>query len=104
MVFQRLDLLTDRRGADIQQIRRAGGGSGTGVEWPADGRLEIAVPPIPATLSPMILIVATLVSFQAVANLVRDWNRAPVVHTAADEIDQDEIAAMRKMLGDDKDV
>jgi protocatechuate 3,4-dioxygenase beta subunit len=33
-----------------QQIRRAGGGSGTGVEWPEDGRLEMAVPPIPATL------------------------------------------------------
>ncbi len=61
-------------------------------------------PPIPATLSPMILIVVALVALQAVSNLVRDWNREPEVHTAADDIDEEEIAAMKKVLGTDDDV
>ena len=58
-------------------------------------------PPIPATLTPAILIVVTLVTIQAFANLIRDWNREPEIHTAADEIDEDEIAAMKKVLGQD---
>ena len=61
-------------------------------------------PPIPATLSPMILIVVALVAFQAVSNLIRDWNREPEVHSAADEIDEEEIAALKKALGTDDDV
>ncbi|MEM7490101.1 MAG: TRAP transporter small permease subunit [Pseudomonadota bacterium] len=56
-------------------------------------------PPIPATLKPMILIIVTLVALQAVANLIRDWNRAPVVHTAADDIDEDEIERLRRQMG-----
>ena len=61
-------------------------------------------PPIPATLKPLVLIIVSMVALQAVANLIRDWNRAPEVHTAADEIDEDEIALMKKMLGTDDDV
>ncbi|GIT92330.1 hypothetical protein JANAI62_27880 [Jannaschia pagri] len=56
-------------------------------------------PPIPATLKPMVLIVVTLVAVQAVANLIRDWNKEPVIHSAADDIDQDEIDRLRKQVG-----
>ena len=56
-------------------------------------------PPIPATLKPMVLIVVTLVALQAIANLIRDWNTEPVVHTAADDIDPDEIARLKKAVG-----
>ncbi|MEM0946206.1 MAG: TRAP transporter small permease [Pseudomonadota bacterium] len=54
-------------------------------------------PPIPATLTPAILIVTTLVSIQAVSNLIRDWNLEKEIHT--DEIDQEEIEQMRRTLG-----
>ncbi|MEM7641933.1 MAG: TRAP transporter small permease subunit [Pseudomonadota bacterium] len=56
-------------------------------------------PPIPATLKPMILIVVTLVAIQAVVNLIRDWNKAPVVHSAADDIDEEEIERLRRQVG-----
>ena len=58
-------------------------------------------PPIPATLKPMILIVVTLVAIQAVANLIRDWNAAPVLHSAADDIDPDEVERLRRQVGTD---
>jgi len=58
-------------------------------------------PPIPATLKPMVLIVVTLVALQAVANLIRDWNAEPVIHTAADDIDPDEIERLRKQVAGD---
>ena len=58
-------------------------------------------PPIPATVQPMILIIITLVAFQAVVNLIADWNLEPEVHTAADDIDEDEIAAIKKSVGAD---
>jgi len=61
-------------------------------------------PPIPATLTPMILIAVSLVTLQAFSNLVRDWNREPEIHTAADEIDEDEIAALKRALGETDDV
>lgn len=61
-------------------------------------------PPIPATLTPAILIVTVLVSIQAVSNLICDWNVEPEHHTAADEIDEEEIAAMKRVLGTDDDV
>ncbi len=62
-------------------------------------------PPIPATLKPLVLFVVTLVALQSIANLIKDWNRAPEVHTAADDIDPEEIelirrAAAREGLGD----
>jgi TRAP-type mannitol/chloroaromatic compound transport system permease small subunit len=56
-------------------------------------------PPIPATLKPLILIVVALVALQAIANLIRDWNKAPEVHTAADDIDPDDIERMRRQVG-----
>lgn len=61
-------------------------------------------PPLPATLSPSILIIVTLVTLQAISNLIRDWNRAPEHHTAADDIDEEEIEALKKVLGDTDNV
>jgi TRAP-type mannitol/chloroaromatic compound transport system permease small subunit len=56
-------------------------------------------PPIPATLKPAILIVVCLVAIQAVVNLISDWNAEPVIHTAADDIDEDELARLRAAVG-----
>jgi TRAP-type mannitol/chloroaromatic compound transport system permease small subunit len=58
-------------------------------------------PPIPATVQPAILIVITLVAMQAVVNVISDWNLEPGTHTTADDIDEDDIAAMRKSVGAD---
>ncbi len=60
-------------------------------------------PPIPATLNPAILVVVTLVALQSVSNLIRDWNKVPE-HHIADEIDEEEIRAMKKALGEADDV
>ncbi len=56
-------------------------------------------PPIPATIQPMILIIITLLAIQAVINLISDWNLKPTVHTAADDIDEDELEAIKRSLG-----
>ena len=56
-------------------------------------------PPIPATLQPAILIVMTLVALQSVVNLISDWNAEPVIHTAADDIDEDELEKLRASVG-----
>jgi TRAP-type mannitol/chloroaromatic compound transport system permease small subunit len=56
-------------------------------------------PPIPATLKPMVLIVVALVAFQAIVNLISDWNAEPVIHTAADDIDQDELEKLKAAVG-----
>lgn len=56
-------------------------------------------PPIPATLKPMVLFIVVMVAVQAVINLVSDWNAEPVVHTAADDIDQDELDRIKKAVG-----
>ncbi|MEQ9041925.1 MAG: TRAP transporter small permease [Silicimonas sp.] len=58
-------------------------------------------PPIPATLKMMVLIVISLVAIQAVINLISDWNAEPVIHTAADDIDADELARLRAAVGAD---
>jgi TRAP-type mannitol/chloroaromatic compound transport system permease small subunit len=58
-------------------------------------------PPIPATMKPLILVAITLVAIQAVSNLIMDWNKAPEHHSPADEIDQQEIAAIKRTLGSD---
>ena len=58
-------------------------------------------PPIPATVQPAILIIITLVAIQAVINVISDWNAEPVTHTAADELDEDELAAIKKSVGAD---
>jgi TRAP-type C4-dicarboxylate transport system permease small subunit len=56
-------------------------------------------PPIPATLKPMVLLVMVLVAFQAVVNLVSDWNAEPVIHSAADDIDEDELRRLKAAVG-----
>ena len=58
-------------------------------------------PPIPATLKPLTLVVITLVALQAIANLIRDWNKEPEVHSAADEIDAEDIERLKKQIGSD---
>lgn len=58
-------------------------------------------PPIPATIQPMILIVITLVAIQSVLNVISDWNKDPGQHSAADDIDQDELEAIKKSVGAD---
>ena len=56
-------------------------------------------PPIPATVQPMILIVISLIAVQAVINLISDWNLRPTVHKPADDIDEDELEAIRRSAG-----
>ena len=56
-------------------------------------------PPIPATLKPAILVAVALVALQAVLNLVSDWNIEPVKHTAADDIDKEELEAIKRSVG-----
>ena len=56
-------------------------------------------PPIPATIQPMILIMVVLIAIQAIINLIADWNTEPVVHTAADDIDEQELAAIKRSAG-----
>lgn len=58
-------------------------------------------PPIPATIKPMVLFIVAMVAIQAVINLISDWNNEPVVHTAADDIDQDELEKLKKAVGAD---
>ncbi|MDJ0825684.1 MAG: TRAP transporter small permease [Rhodobacter sp.] len=48
-------------------------------------------PPVPATLSPAILIVISLVAVQAVSNLIVDWNKEKEIHGVIEEIDVDEL-------------
>lgn len=56
-------------------------------------------PPIPATLQPMVLIIVVLIALQAIVNLISDWNAEPTIHTAADDIDQDELEALKRSVG-----
>ena len=56
-------------------------------------------PPLPATLKPLVLVVVALVAVQAIANLVRDWNAEPVIHSAADDVDMDEVERLRRQVG-----
>lgn len=58
-------------------------------------------PPIPATMQPMVLITIVLVAIQAFINLIADWNLEPTVHTAADDIDEDELEAIKRSVGSD---
>ena len=57
-------------------------------------------PPIPATVQPAVLIIICLVAIQAVINLIADWNMEPKVHTAADEIDEEELEAIKRAVGE----
>ncbi len=56
-------------------------------------------PPIPATVQPMILITIALIALQAAINLISDWKLEPTVHTAADDIDEDELEAIKRGMG-----
>ncbi len=58
-------------------------------------------PPIPATIQPMILIITVLIALQALANLIADWNNEPEKHTAADDIDEQELEAIKRSVGAD---
>ncbi|MEH6725782.1 MAG: TRAP transporter small permease [Hyphomicrobiales bacterium] len=57
-------------------------------------------PPLPATIKPAILIIIAMVAIQALSNLIADWNKPPEHHTAADDIDEMEIEAIRKSIKD----
>ncbi len=57
-------------------------------------------PPIPATIQPMILIIMCLIALQSVINLIADWNVDPEVHLSTADIDEDEIEAIKRSLGE----
>ena len=57
-------------------------------------------PPIPATIQPIILIVVALVAIQALVNLISDWNLEQTTHTSADDIDEDELEAIKRSVGE----
>jgi hypothetical protein len=44
-------------------------------------------------------VAVALVALQAVLNLVSDWNIEPVKHTAADDIDKEELEAIKRSVG-----
>ena len=52
-------------------------------------------------MKPLVLLVVSLVAIQSLLNLINDWNKEPEVHTAADDIDQDEIERLKKSVGDE---
>ena len=56
-------------------------------------------PPIPATVQPMILIIVVLIALQAAINLISDWNLEPTAHTGIDDIDEDELEAIKRSVG-----
>ena len=58
-------------------------------------------PPIPASIQPAVLIIMVLVACQAVLNLINDWNLEPVVHSAGDDIDEEELEAMKRAVGEE---
>lgn len=58
-------------------------------------------PPIPATLKPLVLVVISLVALQAIANLIKDWNRGAEIHSASDDFDEEEIERLRRQVGSD---
>lgn len=57
-------------------------------------------PPIPATVQPMILIMVVLIALQAVLNLFADWHLKPESHTGIEDIDQDELEAIKRSVGE----
>ena len=42
-----------------------------------------------------------LIAIQAVINLISDWNLAPTEHSPTDEIDEEELAAIKRSVGAD---
>lgn len=57
-------------------------------------------PPIPATVQPMIHIVFVLIAIQAVLNLIADWNLEPEKHSLVADIDEDDVAAIKRGIGE----
>lgn len=55
-------------------------------------------PPIPATVQPMILIMVALIAVQAVINLISDWKLEPAHHTGVDDIDEEELEAIKRSV------
>lgn len=58
-------------------------------------------PPIPATIQPTILIVVALIAIQSVINLIADWNIAPGEHSVVEDLDQEELEAIKRSVGKD---
>jgi len=57
-------------------------------------------PPIPATLQPMILIMVSLIAIQAAINLVSDWHKIPSDSHSLTDIDDDELEAIKRSVGE----
>jgi hypothetical protein len=49
-----------------------------------------------------VLFIVAMVAIQALINLISDWNAEPVIHTAADDIDEDELERLRAAVGADE--
>ncbi|MFK7892262.1 MAG: TRAP transporter small permease subunit [Granulosicoccus sp.] len=56
-------------------------------------------PPIPATVQPMILIMVVLIAIQAVINLFSDWNVEQHEKSLIDDLDQEELEAIKRSVG-----
>lgn len=56
-------------------------------------------PPIPATVQPMILIMVALIAIQSLVNLISDWSLEPETHYGVDDIDEDELEAIKRSVG-----
>ncbi|WP_172296896.1 TRAP transporter small permease subunit [Pseudoruegeria sp. HB172150] len=58
-------------------------------------------PPLPSTMKVGILVIISLVSIQALSNLIADWNKEPDHHSPLDEIDETEIENIKATLGEE---
>ena len=47
----------------------------------------------------LIIVMISLVAVQAVINLTSDWNLAPEHHSPADDVDEEELAAIKRSVG-----
>jgi TRAP-type mannitol/chloroaromatic compound transport system permease small subunit len=56
-------------------------------------------PPIPATMQPMVLITVALIAIQALVNLIADWNQVPADKNIAGDLDEDELEAIKRSVG-----
>ncbi len=50
-------------------------------------------------LVPMILVMVALIAIQAVINLIADWNLDPKEVSKADELDEEELEAIKRSVG-----
>lgn len=56
-------------------------------------------PPIPATIQPMILIMVALIAVQALLNLIADWNLEPEDLSKVEQLDAEELEAIKRSVG-----